>query len=183
MSDKARVIIKRVAELFSYGTSQKTAEQVALENFERLITKEEEWEKAFADYEVEDVLMAINKYWNYKTDKQRPTVAHILAILQTDKEAISPVKHEEKEKYLCIESQLMERDKELKRNSNFLIQDYRRAVDYILEEELANLIGKENHKNLSMSDKIKERTAKYQLALKKGLFNNFDYYLRMIKNN
>lgn len=75
----------------------------------------------------------------------------------------------------------MARDRELKRNNEFLLNDYRRAVDYILNESLANLIGEQEFRKLSSDDKVKERSDKYKIAMENGLFNDFDRTLRMLK--
>lgn len=181
MSEKTRLIIKKVAELYSFGSEKKTAEEVTQVNYEKLLDKEQEWEQAFDKYDTDDVIQAINNYWRYKSDKTRPSVAQILALLQTEKD-VTP-KNEIKTdsmRYFCIESDLMARDIKLGRNLGYTLSTYRRAVNYILNDALVNLIGEQEFRNLSSDDKVKERSDKYIIAMQNGLFNNFDEILASI---
>lgn len=182
MTEKTKIIIKKVAELYSFGTEKKTAEEVTQVNYEKLLDKQQEWEQAFDKYDTDDVIQAINNYWRYKSDKTRPSVAQILAILQTEKEVKPKTETNNKSvRYSCAESELMSRDIALKRNSEFLLNDYRRAVDYILNNLLVNLIGEQELRKLSSKDKTKERSDKYKIAMDNGLFNQFDDVLRFVK--
>ena len=182
MSEKTRLIIKKVAELYSFGSEKKTAEEVTQVNYEKLLDKELEWEQAFDNYEADDVIQAINNYWRYKSDKSRPSVAQILAILQTEKEVKPKTNtNHDSVRFFCIEGDLMARDKELGRNSQFLISDYRRAVNYILTDKLIETIGCFEYDKLSNDDKTKERSDKYKMALENGLFDDFDEILRGMK--
>lgn len=182
MSEKTRLIIKKVAELYSFGSEKKTAEEVTQINYEKLLDKEQEWEQAFDKYDTDDVIQAINNYWRYKSDKTRPSVSQILSFLQTEKEVKPKSEHKtDSVRYFCIENDLMARDIELKRNSEFILSDYRRAVDYILNESLVNLIGEQEFRKLSSDEKVKERSDKYRIAMQNGLFNDFDRTLKMLK--
>lgn len=182
MTEKTRIIIKKVAELYSFGNERKTAEEVTQINYEKLLDKEPEWEQAFDKYDTDDVVQAINNYWRYKSDKTRPSVAQLLALLQTEKD-VTPKKEIKTDsmRYFSIENDLMARDVELKRNSEFILSDYRRAVDYILNESLVNLIGEQELRKILNDDKVKERSERYKIAMQNGLFNDFDRTLRSLK--
>ena len=182
MTEKTRLIIKKVAELYSFGSEKKTAEEVTQVNYEKLLDKEQEWEQAFDNYELDDVIQAINNYWRYKSDKSRPSVAQILAILQTEKE-VKPKNNTNHDsvRFFCIESDLMRRDIELGKNIDCLLSDYRRAVNYILTDRLIETLGSYEYNKLSNEDKTKERSDKYRIAMQNGLFNDFDDILRGMK--
>lgn len=183
MSEKTRLIIKKVAELYSFGSEKKTVEEVSQLAYEKLLDKEQEWEKALDSYALEDIYQAINNFWRYKSDKTRPSVAQILSFLETEKEVKKETKNvEDKTHFFSIESEFIKRDKVLAKNTDYLLSDYGRAVRYILEDSLIELIGIHEFKKLKNDDNVKERTDKYNLAMKNGLFNNFDYILRKVNN-
>lgn len=181
MSEKTRLIIKKVAELYSFCSEKKTAEEVTQVNYEKLLDKEKEWEQAFDKYDTDDVIQAINNYWRYKSDKTRPSVAQILAILQTERE-VKPKSDNKAEsvRYFCIESDLMRQDIAAGRNTSFNYTHYRRAVNYILGDGLRNLIGDYEYNKLSDKNNAKERTAKYNLAMQNGCLKLQMILLRLL---
>lgn len=178
--EKAYEILKHIEELYS-------KENVTDESIKKELNKNPEvvnaWREAFELYDLTDVFKAIDEFWRYTNNKSKPRVAQLLSMLNTTKE-VEKVKPQEKQpsvRYFCIESDLMARDKELGRNSQFLISDYRRAVNYILTDKLIETIGGFEYDKLSNDDKTKERSDKYRIAMQNGLFNDFDDILRGMK--
>lgn len=178
MSEKAKTIIRNIAELYGLGVSEDEQKKAKDSIYKKLIARESEWEKAFEDYDEYDVIQAINNFWRFKSDKVRPSVAQILAMLQTEKEVTKKNTPDlPKERCFCIESDLMQRDMELGRNQQYILPHYRRAVNYILGDRLRDLIGEYEYKKLSRRDPVEERSEKYRLACQNGLFNDFDEIL------
>lgn len=178
-SEKTRLIIKKVAELFSYGNSKKTTEEVAQENYERLLSKEDLWETAFRDYEVDDVIAAVNQFWVYKTDKGRPSVSQIKAILDVSVKASPNNKSSSTHsiKNFNISSMLMERDKATNKNEIYNLYDYKKCVNYILNIRLKDKLSEEDWKNLKDEDEALELGNKYRKALDLNLFYDLDVLL------
>lgn len=180
MSEKTRLIIKKVAELYSFGTERKTVEEVTQLNYEKLLDKEPEWEDAFKDYELDDVLGAINSYWRYKTDKVRPSVKQILAFLETEKEVKKIPNKAENTEVKCynIETMYFNRDRELgilKYNMNI----YKRAVDRIMKDMMGEWC-RENKFKFDDKDDAVAYHKKFQKATELGYFNEFDAILENI---
>lgn len=180
MSEKSRLIIRKVAELYSFGSERKTVEEVTQLNYEKLLDKEQDWEDAFKDYDVDDVLLAINSYWRYKSDKNRPSVAQILSFLETEKEVKKiPNKAENREvKCYNIETMYFNRDKELgilKYNMNI----YKRAVDRIMKDMMDEWCRENNVKFDDKDDGVAYHK-KFQKATELGYFNEFDSILENI---
>ena len=180
MSEKSRLIIRKVAELYSFGSERKTVEEVTQLNYEKLLDKEQDWEDAFKDYDVDDVLLAINSYWRYKSDKNRPSVAQILSFLETEKEVKKiPNKAENREvKCYNIETMYINRDKELgilKYNMNI----YKRAVDRIMKDMMDEWCRENNVKFDDKDDGVAYHK-KFQKATELGYFNEFDSILENI---
>lgn len=178
--EKAYEILKHIEELYS-------KENVTEENIRKELNKNPEvvnaWREAFELYDLTDIFKAIDEFWRYTNNKSKPRVSQLLSILNTTKE-VEKEKPQEKQpsvRFFCIESDLMARDKELGRNSQFLISDYRRAVNYILTDKLIETIGGFEYDKLSNEDKTKERSDRYKRALENGLFNDFDEILRGVK--
>jgi hypothetical protein len=66
-----------------YETSEKDTRQ--------LESQESEYELALVDYEDNAIKNAVQTYWRYKSDKVRPNLAKILAILETEKDALRQI--------------------------------------------------------------------------------------------
>lgn len=176
-----REIIKKIADLYSFGTEKKTSEEVAQQNFAKLMEKEKEWEKAFSDYETDDVILAINNFWRFKSDKTRPNVSQLLSLLQTEHDVKKKTqKKVDNNRYFNIEFDLMNRDVKNKRNQNYFLPDYRRAVKFILNDLLIEKIGASSFQKLSSDNKVWEVSEKYKIAMKNGLFNDFDEVLKRV---
>lgn len=180
MTEKSRRIIKKVAELYSFGNERKTVEEVTQINYEKLLDKEADWDKAFEEYEVDDVLQAVDNFWRFKSDKNRPSVAQILSFLNTEKE-VKKIPHKEEEqrvKYYNIETMYFNRDKELgilKYNMNI----YKRAVDRIMHDMMDEWCRENNFKFNDKDDAVAYHK-KFQKATELGYFNEFDAILENI---
>lgn len=75
-------IIKHVIELYTGDITEAAMANYELKNGERV----KMYAEAFRDYDLSDVLQAIDEFWNFKSSKTKPTVAQILAILNSKKE-------------------------------------------------------------------------------------------------
>jgi hypothetical protein len=70
----------------------------------------------------------------------------------------------------------MQRDIELGRNVDCLLTDYSRAVDYIMNEKLLEIIG-----GFEFGKIRHDYQTRYTLAKNNGLFGDFDAVLRAVK--
>ena len=83
-------ILRHLAELYAVPTATKTVEEVAQLNFEKLEANYSRYDEAFADFLTADVMKAIGDFWKYKSDKVRPTLAQIIASLNSDGAEVQP---------------------------------------------------------------------------------------------
>lgn len=178
--EKAYEILKHIEDLYS---KYDVTDNSVINSMKKKPEVVNAWREAFEPYDLNDVFKVIDEFWRYTNNRTRPKVAQLLSMLNTDKDVEKTKKQEKNEsvRYSCIESELMSRDIALKRNSEFLLNDYRRAVDYILNNSLVNLIGEQEFRKLSNKDKTKERSDKYKIAMDNGLFNQFDDVLKFVK--
>ena len=79
--EKALEILKHIEELYVAEPNLAKLEKMACNNPERV----QAWEDAFREYDLSDVLDAIDNYWEFKSSKSKPSVAHIKAILNVKK--------------------------------------------------------------------------------------------------
>lgn len=176
--EKTLEILKHLNDLYTeHEMTEQEAYTYAQKNKERYSA----WEDAFKDYDLPDVFKAIDEYWRFQSNKTKPTVAKILAMLNTAKD-IEKLKEDtdEKFRYFNIESELSVRDRELNRNQDYYYPDYKRAVEWILSDGLIELMGATEYKKLSKKDKAEERGDKYAIAMKNELFDKFDDILRKV---
>ena len=167
-------IIKHLNDLYTdVEFTYEMAQTWCLKNEERF----KAWKEAFDKYDTTDVLKAIDEYWRYSSNKTKPKVSQLLAMLNTNK-AEKQTKTEEKAKYFCIEEDLFHRDIELNRNTNCYYTHYKKAVEYILNKLLPSTIGMEEFKRLDCDDYTITRGKQYKIALENGLFNKFDEILQ-----
>lgn len=175
--EKTQEILKHIFDLYSETERSESDMDIwRNKNGERY----EAYSKAFEDYDMLDVFKAIDNYWRYTSNKTKPTVAKILAMLSTEKDVTKEKHFKESGKYFSIENMYMERDKGLGINKEFYLSDYRRSVDYILCQRLEETIGKIDYLHLQNEDKVIERSEKYKRACSIGLFNDFDTVLRTV---
>lgn len=159
--EKALEIIQHIEKLYSKDYDENYATKLLSKNPDMV----EAWSDAFKDYDLTDVLCAIDEYWNYKSSKSKPAVAHIKAMLNVKKDVEKVVKQETRELYTDYANELMARDIELGRN-RYLLPVYQKAVRYIAEDLLAKEISFEEWKGLDFAGKCER-------AMSVGLFNEF----------
>lgn len=80
--EKELEILKHINELYVGDTTDEEIIRFAEKNTEKVAA----WKAAFAEYDLSDVLQAVDEYWNFKNNKTSPRVAQILAILNSKKE-------------------------------------------------------------------------------------------------
>ena len=173
--EKAQEIIKHIFDLY---TDKEQSEEDIINWCEKNMERYNAYQLAFESYDMLDVFRAIDNYWRYTSNKTKPTVAKLLAMLSTEKEVKKEQRYESTGgKYFNIENQYMQRDKALGINQEYFLADYRRAVNYILNDLLREKIGNFEYSKLSKDDKVEELSEKYALAMRNGLFNDFDNIL------
>lgn len=173
--EKAQEIIKHIFDLYS-------EEEISAREVIKWCDKNAERYRAYVDafeqYDLYDVLLVIDEYWRYHSNKTKPTVAKILSMLRTNKakvEVNEPIKM-----YRCIEEELFRNDIKLGRNAKCLYHHYRRSVDYILYTLLPAKIGSEEYKKLNEEKDVDVRGRLYSIAVENGLFNDFDKVLQQV---
>lgn len=77
--EKALEILYHIEELYTENPDREKLNRLAEQNPERV----QAWTDAFAEYDLSDVLMAIDDFWQYKSSKSKPSVAQIKAVLTT----------------------------------------------------------------------------------------------------
>lgn len=75
-------IIKHLIELYTGDISDEAMVNYELKNSEQV----KMYAEAFSEYDLSDVLKAIDEYWNFKNSTTKPTVAKILAMLNSNRE-------------------------------------------------------------------------------------------------
>lgn len=176
--EKTQEILKHIFNL--YDENEPTDEDV-INWCEKNMERYKAWEESFRDYDINDVCKAINIYWRRSNDRTKPKVARILALLETEKD-VKKIQHHQStgERYFNIEHQYMQRDKALGINKEYFLADYSRTVNYILNDLLREKIGNYEYSKLSKDDKVAELSEKYELAMRNGLFNDFDEILKQL---
>lgn len=163
--EKAQEILFHLDELYNETPSEFRITQACKANPARY----QMWVDAFKDYDLTDVLISIDEYWEFKNSKTKPNVAQIKAILNAKKT--------EKQKEVSTESmsvaqcgdfawERMNADIEAGccRNNLYVYRDAERIV---LNEWLVEYLPLEVVRKMSYGAKVKQ-------AMEKGLFNNFD---------
>ena len=163
--EKALEILKHIEELYVAEPDLDKFERIAQKNPERVAA----WDEAFKAYDLSDVLVAIDEFWNYKSSKSKPSVHQIKALLNVKKD-LTPVPEAtgatRKEKYVDYASDYMARDIKLGRNHH-LLNVYQRAVSKIVNEKLLETHCLQDFRKMDYSDKCRS-------AMQIGLFNGFD---------
>ena len=167
--EKTQEIIKHLFDL--YNESEYTEEQIinwCAKNAERY----DAWESAFKDFDTLDVFQAIDHYWRYNSNKTKPTVAKILAILETNNAKRIEETQTQQVKYFNPAVEFMQRDINLGKCKH-TIKAYDRAVDYIINELLLDEVPVSEHGKMDFTTKVAN-------AKDKGLFANFDDILEQL---
>lgn len=119
------------------------------------------WEKAFEHYDESAVLQALDEFWRFNSNKTRPKVSQILAMLNTSKEPVYEKKTEnyENESVYCPERKLAkalnvsvgEANAIFQRMINAYRQEYPETIDYTITDLIKSM-----HTSGWGMDKIKE---------------------------
>lgn len=168
MMEKGLEILQHIEKLYSKDYDESYAMKLASKNPDMV----EAWNDAFKDYDLVDVLCAIDEFWNFKSSKSRPSVAHIRAILSGKKDVVKPVMPSNTPKTIDPAVSFMQRDIELGR-CHHLLPIYQRAVKYTCEELLYQEIPTDVWRRMSFP-------TRYEQAMKHGLFNDFEETLKSI---
>lgn len=160
--EKALEILKHIEELYVAEPDLNKFERMAQKNPERV----KAWDDAFKDYDLSDVLCAIDEYWNFKSSKSKPSVHHIRAMLNTKKDVEKVISNVAEEKLSDYASDFMARDIKIGCNRHIL-PVYQKAVRYVAEERLSEELPYDEWRNLSFAERCEK-------AMQKGLFNGFD---------
>lgn len=166
--EKTQEIIKHLFDL--YNESEYTEDQIinwCAKNAERY----DAWESAFKDFDTLDVFQAIDHYWRYNSNKTKPTVAKILAILATNNAKRLENNEVKNVRYYDPAQEYMQRDIKLG-CCKHLLGDYNRAVRAIIAR-LDNYIPILELQNMDFS-------TKWQNAVDKGLVADFDDVLEAV---
>lgn len=166
--EKAQEILYHIDELYTENPSEEKIIRQSAENPIRY----QAWVDAFKEYDLSDVLLAIDHFWEFKSSKTRPNVSQIKAILNSHK--AEKIRVDDRPEFKAIEpaSQHMEADI-ASGNCHHLLNVYQMAVDYILRDRLIELIGVSEWQKLRYGQK-------YDLAEENNLFDDFDDVLRLV---
>lgn len=169
--EQAQEILKHIDELYLTRVDLQKIEDMPETN----PTQYQAWVEAFKDYDLSDVLLAIDEYWEFKNSKTKPNVAQIKAILNAKKA--------EKQKEILTVAETVAKcgDVAWERmnaditagccRNNFYI--YRDAERIVLTDWLVQQIPADTWQRLSYQSRVK-------VATDKGLLNNFDEALRLV---
>lgn len=158
--EKAQEILFHIDELYTENPSEEKILQLAEKN----PTRYQAWVDAFKDYDLSDVLQAIDEYWEYKSSKTKPNVAQIKAILNAHKTSLVKETAAPK-KELPSPENLMALDVSTGDCRNNLYV-YREAFDICLNQFLPEVIPADVAEHAFYPRNV-------QLAVENGVFNRF----------
>lgn len=165
--EKAQEILFHLDELYTENPSEEKVIRQCEENPVRY----QAWVDAFKDYDLSDVLQAIDEYWEFKSSKTKPSVAQIKAKLNArNVEKLHEVPENTQAAKGDFAWERMNSDIEAGscRNNLYVYRDAERIVfnDWLAHEIPASVWCKMSY------------ASKLQQATEKGLLNNFDEALR-----
>ena len=169
--EKALEILKHIEGLYVEQPNFNKFEKMAQNNPERV----DAWAEAFKNYDLLDVLKAVDEYWRYKDSSRRPNVQKIEAMLNTQPEAVKTNNIQSNtpaEKHIDYAGMFMARDIKLGINRH-LLPIYQRAVSYITQDMLLQRISSQEWHQLDWSGRCSR-------AMQEGLFNELENVLIMI---
>lgn len=76
-------IQKRIFDLYAEKEYSEEEVRVILQKYSERIKL---WEESLQNYETSEVIKAIDEYWRFKDSQTRPRLAHIEAMLRTQKD-------------------------------------------------------------------------------------------------
>lgn len=166
--EKTQEILKHMFDLYN---DTEYSEDEILHWCEKNMERYRAWEEAFKEFDTIDVFDAIDHYWRYNSNKTKPTVAKILAILATNNAKRLENNEVKNVRYYDPAQEYMQRDLKLG-CCKHLLGDYNRAVraiiarldDYIPIQELQNM----------------DFAQKWQNVENKGLNADFDEVLEKV---
>jgi hypothetical protein len=165
--EKAQEILFHLDELYTENPSEEKVIRQCEENPVRY----QAWVDAFKEYDLPDVLQAIDEYWEFKNSKTKPSVAQIKAKLNArNVEKMHEVPENTQAAKGDFAWERMNADIEAGSCRNNLYV-YRDAEKIVLNDWLAREIPASVWCKMSYSEKL-------QQATEKGLLNNFDEALR-----
>lgn len=160
--EKAQEILKHIDELYCVKVDLKKIENMPETN----PTQYEMWVDAFKDYDLPDVLTAIDNFWEFKSSKTKPNVAQIKAILTSHKaEKLRQAAASAPKKELPTPENLMAQDVAVGccRNNLYV---YREAFDICLNQFLPEVIPADVADHAFYPRNV-------QLAVENGVFGRF----------
>ena len=161
--EKAQEILFHIDELYTENPSEEVVIRKSKEN----PTRYQAWVDAFKDYDLSDVLLAIDSYWEYKNSKTKPNVAQIKAILNSRKVEKNNESEQTEVKYIP-DFAITRMNEDIRNGVNrHLLTVYKLAYDYCITDLLLQDIPLDEWKHMS-------EYQKHMLAVEKGILGNFD---------
>ncbi len=77
------IVLHHLAELYAKPKTNQLQEAAICEYEEKLTGNFDSYDRAFSGIATAELVKAIDDYWRYKSDKQRPTVAQIMAMVNS----------------------------------------------------------------------------------------------------
>lgn len=165
--EKAQEILFHIDELYTENPS----EEKIIRACEANPTRYQAWVDAFKDYDLSDVLQAIDEYWEFKNSKTKPSVAQIKAKLNArNVEKLHEVPENTQAAKGDFAWERMNADIEAGSCLNNLYV-YRDAERIVFNEWLVEYYPSDVVRKMSYASKL-------AAATEKGLLNNFDEALR-----
>lgn len=166
--EKAQEILFHIDELYTENPSEDKIRQMAENN----PTRYQAWVDAFKDYDLPDVLTAIDNFWEFKSSKTKPNVAQIKAILTSHKaEKLRQAAESAPKKELPTPENLMALDISTGDCRNNLYV-YREAYDICLDKFLREVVPDDVVDHAFYPRNV-------QLAVENGVFGRFDEAMLM----
>lgn len=162
--EKHLEVMKHITELYSGDTTDEKIYEWATKNSETATA----WQEALKKYDLRDCLMAVDEFWNYKSDKSRPRIAQLLAILNSKKEV-------QEDKYADI---IVTNDGEMSKSQELWNIDP--ALAYYYRDLECN--GKA-HGLMYYRQALRDIIAEYVDTLPNGKDWNYGKKIKMVRNN
>lgn len=83
MTDTARVL-HHIAELYAKPRKEQPFDDAVLELEEKLSNRFDAYDSAFAEELTANIIKAVDDFWRFKSDKARPTIAQIMAMVNSN---------------------------------------------------------------------------------------------------
>lgn len=165
--EKGMEILQHMEKLYAKDYDENYAANIAKKNPDMVAA----WNKAFCEYDLADVLIAIDKYWEFKNSKSRPNVTQIIASLN----AWKAEKVKSDGPYIArtdYAAKFMQRDIKLG-CCRHLLPVYNQAIRYIAEDMLSGEMPVSQWKAMTFAERVEQ-------VAKKGLFNRLAEVLVLV---